>query len=70
MEITIHINNIFQDIMFKIDLIVWKYDRIALTSTGAIKFKIDLIVWKFISDRWNCLCYQLFKIDLIVWKYS
>ena len=35
------------DIMFKIDLIVWKYTFLGSPPKIASAFKIDLIVWKY-----------------------
>ena len=34
--------------VFKIDLIVWKYEIDNVVYEAVCKFKIDLIVWKFI----------------------
>ena len=33
--------------LFKIDLIVWKYDSGGSFESATSTFKIDLIVWKF-----------------------
>ena len=38
--------NTSQKAMFKIDLIVWKYNISNDTYEKICKFKIDLIVWK------------------------
>ena len=37
-------------IMFKIDLIVWKYFIDFISNEQEIAFKIDLIVWKLIRN--------------------
>ena len=47
-----HLNNLLnQSLMFKIDLIVWKYNIDNLIYRNICEFKIDLIVWKFINSE-------------------
>ena len=54
MEIVIAWKKFTQKLMFKIDLIVWKYENKSM-HTSRILFKIDLIVWK------SLLQIQIFK---------
>ena len=56
--------------MFKIDLIVWKYDKQLTHLFWCVGFKIDLIVWKWIIDGAGQVQAITFKIDLIVWKFK
>ena len=55
--------------MFKIDLIVWKYDIKRSINVVINEFKIDLIVWKYDIKRSINVVINEFKIDLIVWKF-
>ena len=68
MEIQVNHVYVLTDLKFKIDLIVWKYDKINKINQIDNEFKIDLIVWKF---NISVVIYNFkskFKIDLIVWK--
>ena len=46
MEMQKHIVEMMQRILFKIDLIVWKFVKVDIETIGIGWFKIDLIVWK------------------------
>ena len=50
MEIIGHSTNYSITLVFKIDLIVWKYIKGEFVFQSSSWFKIDLIVWKFISE--------------------
>ena len=47
--------------MFKIDLIVWKYDIKRSINVVINEFKIDLIVWKFIAHEIIIHCFYGLK---------
>ena len=51
MEIIIRVLKNSIKYMFKIDLIVWKFNGDLETVSDKLKFKIDLIVWKYIKPQ-------------------
>ena len=46
MEIPVTTGDATVEVVFKIDLIVWKYGSLILSRILTPQFKIDLIVWK------------------------
>ena len=68
MEIAIDIMTIISIIVFKIDLIVWKFWLNLIFEVLFPVFKIDLIVWKSKKNVLIGTGQYKFKIDLIVWK--
>ena len=68
MEIMIRQDVLCLIVVFKIDLIVWKYQNKEEKVYENVKFKIDLIVWKYPQMGLIYSCNKRFKIDLIVWK--
>ena len=57
-----------ENIMFKIDFIVWKQTNMPMGRTDYYLFKIDFIVWKLNVVYTAHIATIEFKIDFIVWK--
>ncbi len=57
-------------ITFKIDSIVWKYEPAEPVSAEPVPFKIDSIVWKLNFMMTQQVHLVTFKIDSIVWKWG